>query len=123
MLTGGTLLVNYLKTQYTVDGNLIFNTNEISFRELTLRDINGNRARMRGGISHDYFSDFILDISSNLDNFQVLIPDRKTMNSFMALLMSPDTLNIFGAANNLDITAEQPHKKTRGFYSSWFEKL
>ncbi|MCL6258346.1 translocation/assembly module TamB [Aquiflexum sp. TKW24L] len=105
LVTGGTLLVNYLKTQYTIDGNLIFNTNEISFRELTLRDTNGNRARMRGGISHDYFTDFILDISSTLDNFQVLNTGSKDNEQFYGTAYVTGTLNIFGAANNLDITA------------------
>jgi hypothetical protein len=105
LVTGGTLLVNYLKTQYTVDGNLIFNNNEISFRELILRDTNGNRARMRGGISHDYFTDFILDISSTLENFQVLNTGSKDNEQFYGTAYVTGTLNIFGAANNLDITA------------------
>lgn len=111
MVKGGTLLVNYLKTQYTLDGNLLFNNNEISFRELTVRDINGNRARMRGGISHDYFSDFILDISSNLDNFQVLNTGSKDNDQFYGTAYATGTLSIFGAANNLDITARATSQK------------
>lgn len=116
MVTGGTLLVNYLKTKYTVDGNLIFNTNEISFRELTLRDNNDNRARMRGGISHDYFSDFILDISSNLDNFQVLNTGSRDNEQFYGTAYVTGTLNIFGAANNLDITARATSQKDTRIY-------
>ena len=104
-LNGGKLLINYLNTFYTVDGNIVFNTNEISFRELQLRDSNGNLARMRGGISHDYFSDFILDISSNLDKFQVLNTTVRDNEIFYGTAYTSGTLNIFGAANNLDITA------------------
>jgi hypothetical protein len=104
-LNGGTLLINYLNTFYTVDGNIVFNTNEISFRELQLRDINGNLARMRGGISHDYFSGFILDISSNLDKFQVLNTTIRDNELFYGTAYATGTLDIFGAANNLDITA------------------
>lgn len=113
---GGTLLVNYLKTQYTVDGNLIFNNNEISFRELTLKDTNGNRARMRGGISHDYFSDFILDISSSLENFQVLNTGSRDNDLFYGTAYVTGTLNIFGAANNLDITARATSQKNTRIY-------
>jgi len=101
----GTLRVNYLNTNYTIDGNLVFNPNEINFRELNILDVNGNRARMRGGISHDYFSDFILDISSNLDNFQVLNTGVRDNDIFYGTAYATGTLNIFGAANNLDITA------------------
>jgi hypothetical protein len=104
-LNGGTVLINYLNTFYTIDGNVIFNTNEISFRELQLRDVNGNIARMRGGISHDYFSDFILDISSNLDKFQVLNTSARDNELFYGSAYASGSLNIFGAANNLDITA------------------
>lgn len=111
LVTNGTLLINYLKTQYTIDGNLIFNTNEISFRELTLKDINGNVARMRGGISHDYFTDFILDISSNLENFQVLNTGSKDNEQFYGTAYATGTLNIFGASNNLDITARATSQK------------
>ncbi|MCH6199979.1 translocation/assembly module TamB [Aquiflexum sp. LQ15W] len=116
IVTGGTLLVNYLKTKYTVDGNLIFNNNEISFRELTVRDINGNRARMRGGISHDYFSDFILDITSSLENFQVLNTGSRDNEQFYGTAYATGTLNIFGAANNLDITARATSQKNTRIY-------
>ncbi|EPA00535.1 hypothetical protein A33Q_0008 [Indibacter alkaliphilus LW1] len=104
-VSGGRLLVNYLNTRYTIDGNLVFEPNEISFRELTLRDINDNRARMRGGISHDYFRDFVLDISSNMENFQVLNTSIRDNDLFYGTANVSGTLNIFGAANNLDITA------------------
>ena len=111
LVKNGTLLVNYLKTQYTIDGNLVFNTNEISFKELILKDVNGNRARMRGGISHDYFSDFILDISSTLENFQVLNTGSRDNEQFYGTAFVTGSLNIFGASNNLDITARATSKK------------
>ncbi|MFD2034704.1 translocation/assembly module TamB domain-containing protein [Belliella marina] len=104
-VNGGTLKINYLNTFYTVDGNLVFGSNEISFRELTLKDVNGNTARMRGGVSHDNFNDFILDISSNLENFQVLNTTARDNELFYGNAYVTGTLNIFGAANNLDINA------------------
>lgn len=104
-VSGGRVLINYLNTFYTIDGNLIFEPNEINFRELTLRDVNGNLARMRGGIAHDYFRDFILDISTNLDNFQVLNTSIRDNDLFYGSAFVTGSLNIFGAANNLDITA------------------
>ena len=101
----GKLLINYLNTYYTIDGNLLSTLNEISFRELVIQDVNGNRARMRGGISHDYFSDFILDIRSNLENFQVLNTSIRDNDLFYGTAYATGTLEIFGAANNLDIIA------------------
>ncbi|RZS96272.1 translocation/assembly module TamB domain-containing protein [Cecembia calidifontis] len=115
-LNGGTVLINYLNTFYTVNGNVIFNPNEISFRELQLRDVNGNIARMRGGISHDYFSDFILDISSNLENFQVLNTTIRDNDLFYGTAYVTGSLNIFGAANNLDITARATSQPNTRIY-------
>lgn len=113
-VNGGTLKINYLNTFYTVDGNLVFGNNEISFRELLLKDVNGNLARMRGGITHDRFQDFILDISSNLENFQVLNTSARDNELFYGTAYVSGTLDIFGAANNLDINARatsQPNTK------------
>lgn len=101
----GTLKINYLNTFYTIDGNLVFENNEISFRELLLKDVNGNLARMRGGITHDRFQDFILDISSNLEKFQVLNTSARDNELFYGTAYVSGTLDIFGAANNLDINA------------------
>ncbi|AFL86126.1 hypothetical protein Belba_3634 [Belliella baltica DSM 15883] len=104
-VNGGSLKINYLNTFYTIDGNLVFGSNEISFRELLLKDINGNLARMRGGITHDRFQDFLLDISSNLENFQVLNTSARDNELFYGTAYVTGTLDIFGAANNLDINA------------------
>jgi hypothetical protein len=105
LLTGGTTKINYLNTFYTIDGNIVFTPNEISFKELILKDINGNRNRMRGGIAHDGFRNFILDISSNLENFQVLNTSSKDNELFYGTAYVTGTLDIFGAANNLDLKA------------------
>lgn len=112
----GTLLVNYLNTFYTIDGNLVSNANEISFRELTIQDVDGNRARMRGGISHDYFSDFILDVRSNLENFQVLNTSIRDNDLFYGTAYVTGTLEIFGAANNLDIVARATSQPNTRIY-------
>ncbi len=104
-VNGGTLKINYLNTLYTVNGNLLFSPNEISFRELLLKDINGNQSKMRGGIAHDGFQDFILDITSSLDNFQVLNTGSRDNDLFYGTAYVTGSLNIFGAANNLDLTA------------------
>ncbi|MDN3669736.1 translocation/assembly module TamB domain-containing protein [Echinicola jeungdonensis] len=104
-LTGGRVRINYLNTLYTVDGKINFSPNEISFRGLNVTDVQGNRAQLRGGIAHDGFKDFILDISSDLDNFQVLNTNIKDNELFYGTAYASGTLDILGAASNLDINA------------------
>jgi len=115
-LTGGKVRVNYLNTIYTVDGNINFNPNEISFRGLNVTDIQGNTAKLNGGIAHDGFKNFILDISSNLNNFQVLNTSARDNNLFYGTAYASGTLNIFGAASNLDITANATTRPNTKIY-------
>jgi len=105
-LSQGTLRVNYLNTFYTLNGAINFTPNEISFRGIDVADARGNKAVMRGGISHDRFDNFVLDISSDLTNFQVLNTTTRDNDLFYGTAYATGKLNIFGAANNLDITAQ-----------------
>ncbi|MBT0811153.1 translocation/assembly module TamB domain-containing protein [Litoribacter ruber] len=115
-LTAGNLRVNYLNTTYTVDGRVNFTPNEISFRGLELTDTRGNKANMRGGISHDRFSNFILDISSDLNNFQVLNTTIRDNDLFYGTAYASGKLEIFGAANNLDINAQATSQPNTRIY-------
>ncbi|UCS95380.1 translocation/assembly module TamB [Echinicola marina] len=113
-ISGGAVRVNYLNTYYTVDGNINFTPNEISFRGLNVTDVQKNTARMSGGIAHDGFKNFVLDISSDLSNFQVLNTSARDNDLFYGTAYASGTLKIFGAASNLDITANattQPNTK------------
>ncbi|MBD8487871.1 translocation/assembly module TamB [Echinicola sp. CAU 1574] len=115
-LTGGGVKVNYLNTYYTVDGNINFTPNEISFKGLNITDIQGNTARMNGGIAHDGFKNFVLDISSDLNNFQVLNTSSRDNDLFYGTAYASGKLEIFGAASNLDITANATTRPNTKIY-------
>lgn len=101
----GKVRINYLNTSYQIDGSILFQPKQISFRDMVLRDINGNRATFTGGINHNYFSDIILDISSRLNNFQVMNTTDKDNEVFYGTAFTTGTLDIKGSTSNLDITA------------------
>jgi hypothetical protein len=104
-LSGGTLRINYLNTSYTVNGNVAFSPNEISLKGLTLTDTQGHPAALRGGISHDHFSDFVLNVSADLNNFQVLNTTLNHNKLFYGTAYASGDLDILGAANNLELNA------------------
>ncbi|WP_154852241.1 translocation/assembly module TamB domain-containing protein [Cyclobacterium xiamenense] len=104
-LEGATFRFNYLNTTYKVDGNVIFEPNDISFRGLELRDVNNNTARLRGGITHDNFDNFILDLNAAFTNFQVMNTSAADNDLFFGMAYASGDINVFGAANNLDLTA------------------
>ncbi len=104
-LQGGKFKFNYLGTTYELDGQVLFEPNEISFRNLSLKDLNNNRATLRGGISHDNFSNFVFDISSSYSNFQVMNTSLADNELFYGTAFATGTLEIFGPLDNLELNA------------------
>ena len=104
-VSGGTLRINYLNTLYTVNGNVAFSPNEISLKGLMLTDTQGHSAALKGGIQHDHFSNLVLNISADLNNFQVLNTTLNHNKLFYGTAYASGDLDILGAANNLELNA------------------
>ncbi|HLU89370.1 MAG TPA: translocation/assembly module TamB domain-containing protein, partial [Cyclobacteriaceae bacterium] len=104
-LTGATVLINYLNTFYTVDGSVSFAPNAISFKDLSLTDVQKHHATFQGGITHNNFKNFVLDIDSELNNFQVLNTTLQDNKLFYGTGFVTGNLKILGAANNLELNA------------------
>src|SRR5690606_4713269 len=71
-LNSGKLTVNYLKTTYLLNGNILFRPTQMSFQQLQLQDLFGNTASLTGGINHQGFDNIRLDIKANMNNLQVM---------------------------------------------------
>uniref|UniRef100_UPI0040487A01 translocation/assembly module TamB domain-containing protein n=2 Tax=Algoriphagus sp. TaxID=1872435 RepID=UPI0040487A01 len=101
----GKMRINYLNTDYQLDGSLLFRPTQMSFQDLVLRDLNGNRATFTGGLNHQGFSSVFLDINSQLTNFQVLNTSSKDNALFFGTAYATGSLAIKGSTSNLDVTA------------------
>uniref|UniRef100_UPI004047B1E8 translocation/assembly module TamB domain-containing protein n=1 Tax=Algoriphagus sp. TaxID=1872435 RepID=UPI004047B1E8 len=101
----GKMRINYLNTDYQLDGSLLFRPTQMSFQDLVLRDLNGNRATFTGGLNHRGFSSVFLDINSQLTNFQVLNTSSKDNALFFGTAYATGSLAIKGSTSNLDVTA------------------
>lgn len=101
----GKMKVNYLNTSYSMNGSLIFQPKEISFRQLIVKDLFGQQANFSGGIKHNGFKDIYLDIRSQLKNFQVLNTTNRENALFYGKAFVSGTLDIIGSTTNLDINA------------------
>lgn len=113
-ISQGKMKINFLQTSYQIDGGIVLTEGQISFRELIFLDINGNRANFQGGINHKNFSDFNLNIGSDLTNFQVLNTQESDNESFYGEAYVTGTLEVIGSTKNLDINARarsQPNTK------------
>lgn len=104
-ITDGTAKINYLNTDYTFEGGVIFDANEIGVRRLLLTDQDGNQARVNGGVFHDGFQDFILDLSADLETFQVLNTTVSENDLYYGTAYGTGKLNMIGPPSNLTISA------------------
>ncbi|SDA56148.1 Family of unknown function [Algoriphagus alkaliphilus] len=101
----GKIRVNFLNTSYILDGSILFQPRQVSFKDLIFKDLNGNRATFTGGINHTGFNNIFLDINSTLSNFQVLNTTAKDNEVFYGTAFATGTLSIRGSTTNLDVTA------------------
>jgi hypothetical protein len=110
-ISKGKFKVNYLNTVYTFDGNIFFDDNEIGVRNLRLFDDSNNQAIVNGGVFHDGFKSFVIDVQATLNNFKVLNTNARDNSLYYGTAITSGSLNVFGAATNLMIKANATSRK------------
>ncbi len=72
--------IDYLGTSFFMDRQLVeISENYVNFNGVQITDIEGNRGRMSGGMNHDFFSDFNMDLQVEADK-AVIINTTKSEN-------------------------------------------
>lgn len=110
-IEGGRFTINYLNTHYTFNGRVLFDENEIGVRNLNVYDDGNNLALVNGGVFHDGFKNFVLDLRSELNNFKVLNTTIKDNSLYYGTAIVSGKLNILGDLNNLDFNASAVSNK------------
>ncbi|QHL86155.1 hypothetical protein GU926_01305 [Nibribacter ruber] len=107
LVSEGSFVFNYLKTRYTFADRVYFSENDISFRNIRLRDIYNNTAILNGGIFHDGFQNMVLDLKARFTQFMVLNTTKNDNPMYYGTAFATGTATAFGAPSNLtvDITA------------------
>ena len=115
-LKNGAGRINYLNTLYSFNGEIFFDDNEIGVRNLDVRDEQDHKASLNGGIFHDGFKNFVLDLEGRLNNFQVLNTSAKDNSLYYGTAYATGTINFLGAISNLNISAQATtNRNTRIF--------
>lgn len=115
-LQEGKMKVNYLQTTYLLNGDIRFGPNRISFHNMEMQDIYGNKASLTGGISHNSFSNIRLDISADMTNLQVLNTTNDDNETFYGTAFVTGKANVKGSTTNLDITARATSRPNTRIY-------
>lgn len=98
------LKVNYLQTYYTFDHRVPLSGNKITLNGLTLRDVNGNHARVsKGSIDLSDFADPYLDIQLHSDNFQALNTSERDNDLYYGTVYSTGDYSFKGPLSNMSI--------------------
>ncbi|MDP4680671.1 MAG: translocation/assembly module TamB, partial [Cyclobacteriaceae bacterium] len=108
-ITNGNITINYTNTSYSFSGGINFEENQIGVKNLKLIDRQNNTASFNGGIFHDGFRNFVLDISGEYNNFQMLNTGPKDNKLYYGTAYATGDLSILGGINNLTVSA---HAKT-----------
>ncbi len=115
-LADGHIRVNYLNTRYNFNGGIFFDANTIGVEDLAFRDERNQTAIFNGGIFHDGFRDFVLDLNGSLSNVAVLNTTLQDNDMFYGRGYATGTVSLLGSIDNLDITARAKTEKGSKIY-------
>jgi hypothetical protein len=116
MVNNGRFKYNYLNTTYHFQDKVYFSENEIGVKQLQLFDDANNVALVNGGVFHDGFRDFVIDLRFNMRNFKVMQTSAKDNDLFYGTAITTGKADILGAISNLTITADARSDKGTKIY-------
>lgn len=116
ILERGSMLIDYLQTKYEVGGTLGFRQSKVLLEDIIATDFKGNKAFASGEISHNGFRDLLIDVKSNILNFNVLNTNTKDNDLFYGEAYASGEVSFYGTPKNLKISANAvTNKNTKIF--------
>ncbi len=112
----GRLRFDYLNSDLFFDDKIQFSNGDISVRQITIRDAEGNTALLRGGAYHTYFRQFGLRINADLQRFRILNTTAKDNELFYGTAYVTGHTDISGPLDNLTIRANATSNKNTKIY-------
>ncbi|RRB02602.1 translocation/assembly module TamB domain-containing protein [Larkinella rosea] len=105
-VANGRLTLDYLKADIGFSDKVYFGSNEIVAKNMVLTDLNGGRATLNGGVYHDGFKYFTVDLNVvDMKNFKILNTTLKDNDQFYGTAVASGRASIDGPFDNLNIRA------------------
>lgn len=104
-INGGEARINYLNTLYSINGDVLFNQDEIIFDKVRLLDANNSEGLLNGSIRHQGFSQIYIDLFVDARNFRVLNTIAKDNTYFYGMANVTGKTHIYGEPSNMYINA------------------
>lgn len=103
-VSGGSFRVDYLNTIYHFDDKITFTENQIGVDRLRLYDDADNIAFLDGGIFHDGFNDFVMQLRGDMKKMKVLDTKEEHNDLFYGTAFASGDFELFGSLEQLGIT-------------------
>ena len=116
VLERGSMLIDYLQTKYQIGGKLGFRQDKILLNDIRATDFKGNKAFASGEITHNGFRDLLIDVKSNILNFNVLNTNAKDNDLFYGEAYASGEVSFYGTPENLKISANTVTNKNTKIY-------
>ena len=100
-IVDGGCKVNYLNTFYRFAPTVNINSSEITLTDLVLVDTLGNSAIFEGGITHNHFKDFRLDLKLHPRQFLAMATTSKDNSTFYGTAIADGLVSVKGPLNDL----------------------
>lgn len=115
-LENGAMMINYLNTVYQFTGVLGFSRNSIYFKDIDLTDVNRNKGKLSGAITHANFANMQIAMNGQFDDFQVLNTSAKDNDLFYGQAYASGRVAFTGPLDNLTISATATTRKNTRVY-------
>ncbi|MFA6335370.1 MAG: hypothetical protein WCX48_07420 [Bacteroidales bacterium] len=108
-----TFMVNFTKVQYTLNGPVLVNENELQINNAIIKDRFGSTGRVNGGFHHKFFRNLNFNTVVNFSNLECINIKESDNESFYGTAFGTGTMNISGPLKKMfmDISATS-NKKT-----------
>ncbi len=107
-LDNAAMTINYLKTRYTISDEVTVNNSVIDVDNLTLHDVDGNKAIAKGTVDLNNINNPTLDVSVSANKFMALNTTEKDNPLYFGQAYATGVFKFKGPTNklNIDITAK-----------------
>lgn len=99
----GQFRVDYLNTKYSFEDYLEFTNNMIGVMEANVYDENQNKATITGGLFHEYFNNYKLDLSIDSKSVKALSTSIKDNDIYNGEAYVAGDIKIYGPLNDISI--------------------
>lgn len=105
-ISNGEVLINYLNTQYQFNGTLNFDPSAINLENFRIIDRKGARSSVTGAVRHQNFKDFLLAITIDARDFEVLNTTYQDNSLYYGSAYVSGGVAVSGPMNDLLIQAD-----------------